>query len=323
MTEPLKYITGLWNAEDFAVLPGGRWVVTTGLAGPGRPAGQLGLIDAGTKVHTTLFPGRATVAPLGAPYETSPPDPTVFDAHGLSLRVGERGVHRLYVVNHGGREAIELFDVDTRPEVPAIAWVGAVLQQDGVWGNAVAALPEGGFAATNYLDQNDPDAFEKVYAGLPTGNVKEWHESAGWTDLPGTEASSPNGLTVSPDGQWLFICSWSARRVIRVSRGGDAVQRDEVSVGFMPDNAKWHESGILIAGQHTDPRTLIDDFFAKSIAVYPYSVARIDAVTLDVTTLVHGSDEHFGTAATGYPVGEELWMSNARGDRIAYLPWTG
>ena len=69
-------------------------------------------------------------------------------------------MHTLYVVNHGGREAIEVFEITSEPTV---TWIGAIVQDTNVWGNAVAALPDGGVVVTNYLDLTDTEAFDKVY----------------------------------------------------------------------------------------------------------------------------------------------------------------
>src|SRR6202012_1289216 len=97
-----------------------------------------------------------------------------------SLLPGENDRHLLYLVNHGGREAIEVFEIDMTADRRAVAWVGAILQAPTVWGNAVAALPDGGIVATNSLDLTDSTAFDRVYAGKVTGSLMEWHPGQGW-----------------------------------------------------------------------------------------------------------------------------------------------
>ncbi len=316
----LGFVTGLWNAEDLVEVPGTRWIVASGMVGPEHPSGHLYLVDADAKTGEELFPAKVEIRPAGAPYSEDPPDPESFDAHGLHLRPGEDGVHTLYLVNHGGREAIEVFEVDARGDEPAVAWIGAIIQHPGVWGNAVAPLPDGGIVVTNYLDLNDPNAFDKVYAAEITGNIKEWHADRGWEDVPGTECSAPNGVDVSPDGRWCFIASWSAKKLIRVSRGAAEVQRDEQPLGFLADNVKWHADGtITVAGQDSEPETVFAGVGAHAIVHYPVHVVKVDPETLALTELVRVENEHFGTAASGVEINGVLWISNARGDRVAYV----
>jgi hypothetical protein len=315
LTVQLGYVTDIWHAEDLARVPGTRWLIASGLTGPGRPQGHLHLIDAEAKSGAPVAIGERR----SDDYGEAPPDWSIFDPHGLDLRPGAGDVHTLFVVNHGGREAIEIFEVDAAG--PTVTWIGAVVQDTNVWGNAVAALPDGGIVVTNYLDLSDKEAFEKVYTGRPTGNLKEWHAGTGWEDVPGTECSAPNGVNVSPDGRWLYMNSWSTKRFIRVSRGVADIQRDELPIGFLTDNVKWSEDGnsLLIAGQASEPATVFAAYDGQAIANFRVGVARIDPKTLEVEILVDDEYADFGTAASGVEVDGTLWISNARGDRIAYV----
>jgi hypothetical protein len=62
-----------------------------------------------------------------------PLDPALFNARGLSLSrlAGDRW--RLLVVNHGGRESIEVFDVDLAPARPRLVWRGCLPMPAGQW----------------------------------------------------------------------------------------------------------------------------------------------------------------------------------------------
>jgi len=72
-----------------------------------------------------------------------------FRPHGLHLPPGENGRHTLYVVAHGDREAIEVFELDLGGAVPTLNWVGCAVAPEALALNSVVALPEGGFAATS------------------------------------------------------------------------------------------------------------------------------------------------------------------------------
>ena len=312
----LGYVTDVWNAEDLARVPGTRWLIASGLAGPEHPQGHLHLIDTDAKTGEIV---EIAVRPADGDYDPTPPDWKIFDAHGLDLRPGDGDLHTLFVVNHGGREAIEVFEIDATG--PTVTWIGAIVQDTNVWGNAVVALPDGGVVVTNYLDLTDTEAFDKVFGGRPTGNLKEWHAGTGWEDVPGSECCAPNGVNVSADGRWLYMNSWATRRFIRLSRGIADVRRDEVPIGFLTDNVKWSEDGasILIAGQASEPPTVFAAYDGQPIANFRVGAARIDPTTLAVEVLVDGEYDGYGTAATALEVDGQLWLSNARGDRIAYV----
>jgi hypothetical protein len=92
----LQFICGAEHPEDLAHLPGTRWMIASGLSvGAG-----LKLLDREGHTATTL---QWTSAPMD-------------------------GRYRLYVVNHGGRESIEIFDVAPGPGAPSLAWRGCVLK---------------------------------------------------------------------------------------------------------------------------------------------------------------------------------------------------
>ena len=110
-----------------------------------------------------------------------------------TLKEGHRGVHTLYAVHHGGRESVELFELDTRKTPIAIAWIGCVVAPDPIGLNAVVALPDGGFAATNFDPRQAPGGrggfSPALTAGERNGEVWEWHQRSGWAKVPGSEGS--------------------------------------------------------------------------------------------------------------------------------------
>ena len=115
-----------------------------------------------------------------------------FSTHGLYLKAGRRSTHTLYAVHHGGRESIEVFTFDAGTTPPAVTWVGCVVAPDPIGLNAVVALPDGGFAATNFDPRPPsgapaPGVSAKVLSGDWNGEVWEWHPKTGWAKVPGSE----------------------------------------------------------------------------------------------------------------------------------------
>jgi sugar lactone lactonase YvrE len=107
-------------------------------------------------------------------------------------------------VNHGGREAVELFEVSAVGEV-SLAWRGCALPPDQAILNDVVALPDGGFLATKMYSSSRTTpgilTLGRALLGMETGEVLEWQPGAGFREVPGTRGSIPNGIEVSDDGE--------------------------------------------------------------------------------------------------------------------------
>ena len=116
----VRFICNLISPEDLAVVPGSEWVIASG----NRPGGRIHLVSVRDKTATELFPGARSERLDAATYPTCPgpldPDEgDEFTAHGLYLKPGSDAVHTLYVVHHGRRESIEVFEVDARAQSDA------------------------------------------------------------------------------------------------------------------------------------------------------------------------------------------------------------
>ena len=98
-----------------------------------------------------------------------PVDLATFVAHGLDLQRQDANRYRLYVTNHGARESVEVFDIETAQSPPTIAWVGCVALSARAPADGVAILADGGFMVTNTLDPSIPNGFAEMLTGKITG----------------------------------------------------------------------------------------------------------------------------------------------------------
>lgn len=303
----VEFVCGPVSPEDLVAVPESPWVIVAGM----EDDGYLYATDSRNHRSTVLFP----VSSYG-----SRPDPAFADCggpltggfrpHGLNLRPGPDGRHTLYVVRHGAREAIEVFELDARGGRPVLTWTGCAEAPEGVTFNSVAALPGGGFAATHFA--------------LPLGRVWEWGPGAGWAEVPGTETNGPNGIVASPDGRRLYIGGWGTRSLIRVSRGETPVRQDAVEVGFHVDNVRWAPDGSLLAAGHLGdgPESIFECLGQGRCDAVTSRVARVDPDALTAEEIVrYPSNEHFILGTVGLEVGGEIWVGGIAGsDRIARFP---
>ena len=176
---------------------------------------------------------KATYASCPGPLD--PAEKEKFSAHGLSLRPGGNGVHTVYMVHHGFRESVEVFELDARPSKPTLTWTGCVVAPR----EYRAEFGQYGSGRRLCRDQprqprRRPVAGRNITAGGNTGELWEWNPKDGWKMVPGSESPTPNGIEVSKDGKWYYVNLWAAQKVMRLSRGVTPPQKDVVDVPFTP-----------------------------------------------------------------------------------------
>src|SRR5215467_6731226 len=193
----LSFICGVQNPEDLVQVPSTRWVVASGMA----PGSGLHLVDTRAKTVRNLYaPGLSTVRTDKTKYGhcPGPLDPKQAVLHGLSLRMAPNGRFTVYATNHGGRESIEVFELDASGPTPTAAWTGCVLMPDKMAANSVASFSDGSLVATVLIMPGK--TFEDAFAGRTTGAVFLWTPgTASFRQLPGTQLSANNGIETSPD----------------------------------------------------------------------------------------------------------------------------
>ncbi len=301
----LHFVCGLTNVEDFLPV-GGRWLV----GGSYKP-GSVGLYLIDT-VAKTAKPVTLSVAAKPDPmYDCTAPDLTGLATHGLDVVHGRGGISTVYAVNHGGRESVEVFRLNAAKG--SAEWVGCVVLPPGANGNSVAALPNGAFVVTKFLDNGDKEAFQHILAGQINGVVYLWTPGKGFTEVPGTQLSGDNGILASRDGRWLYVNAYGTREIYRVPLSGQG-ERSSVKVDFNPDNLRWAPDGtIFVTGQFVTPRNLAGP--------HGWATARLEPQTLKVTPMVKEPGlPQFDDATSAVQVGKTLWFGTFRGDRVAYRP---
>src|SRR4051812_12436986 len=128
----VKFICDQASPEDLVVVPGEEWVV----AGAYAPTnGGIRLVNVRDQTTTVLLPtAKPQQRPDAKAYPScpGPMDPSEKDLriHGIYLRPGRNSVHTLYAVHHGGREAIEIFELDARSKPPSLTWIGCSVAPD-------------------------------------------------------------------------------------------------------------------------------------------------------------------------------------------------
>ena len=317
----LNFLCGIQNGEDLVLIPNTRWLLASGMA----PGSGLHLVDTRAKTARNLYAADApSVRADRTKYANCPGplDPKLAVLHGLSLRPAQSGRYTVYATNHGGRQSIEVFEIDARGAAPAATWVGCVLMPNGLEANSVAAFTDGSLVATVLIMPGK--TFADAFAGKITGAVYLWTPgSAAFRVLPGTELSANNGIETSPDDNEFYVVSSTLKRVVAFSRSNPGTPlRFAQLAEFGPDNVRWTTDNRLITAGMIDnepacggpPKTEEGIRCARG-----YIAATIDPKTMAVKELARGpATPSFTGTAIAMLVGDELWLGSFNANRLAY-----
>jgi hypothetical protein len=325
----LRFVCGAEHPEDLAHIPGTVWLIASGFS---NGAG-LKLVDTRNNRLRRWYigsprqvePDRQTYHDCGAP-----PDPAVFNAHGISLRATAQGLYTLYVVNHGGRESIEIFTVDPRGPEPDLTWKGCAMLPTGMAANSVAAFHDGTILATVL---NTPGtSIADFVAGKKTGVVLARKPGAGaFAVIPGTELPGNNGLETSRDDKQFYVVAFGWHAVVVFSWADPRKPpRQAVAPGFMPDNIHWDGGRLIAAGMQLDEpacggRRKVANGRADDMRCHRgYTVAELDPVTLQFNILAYSEpNPDFNGVSAAVIVDSELWLGSYQADRLAHRPLPG
>ena len=165
---PARPVCGFQNPEDLVPLPDGRRLLVSEFGNiEGTRPGRIVLYDLATDARTVLYEGGAPAASAerwGDPACPGPPS-RAFAPHGIDLGRRPDGGLVLLAVDHGGREAIEFFDVTVDGAV-AVTWRGCAMPPPGSFLNDVASLPDGGCVTTHMYERSTGTVGDGACSGL-------------------------------------------------------------------------------------------------------------------------------------------------------------
>lgn len=304
----LNFICGMRAPEDLVKVPDAPWIIASGLANAQQPgSGGLYLINETAKTATKVaLPATGTAR---APYDKCPGplNPQTFSAHGLNIRAQGPGRAHLFVVGHGGREAIEVFEVASGGGTPALTWIGCVTPPAGVFMNSVTTLADGRIFATNFY--NAPKTMANALAGEDTGWVMQWKPGGQFEKVPGTDLPGPNGIEITPDGRWMFVAVTGTSRVMRYDLNDTWRAGTFINGNLRADNLRWAPDGrLLLAGPGNGPQ-----------GAGPAVVALDPGPSLKTTDVLREPPSPaFPGHAAALISGKTLWLGTYNGDRVAW-----
>ena len=322
----LSFLCGAIKPEDLKRIPGTPYLVASGFS----PGSGLKLVDTRRKQFRFWYTGAADqIAPDPPRYPdcATPPDPALFNARGLSLRKTGRASASLLVVNHGGREAVEVFAISMGAgrDAPTLRWQGCLRMPEGHVGNAVASYADGTVLVSVLtrpgMTITDFERGEKtggIYERAPRGS--------GFSLIPGTELPGNNGLETARDDSGFYAVAFGLRAVALFKRGStDGPAAIVPAPGFMPDNIHWNGNRLIAAGMSSDEpacggtRKIINGVADTMQCPRGWRVAELDPRRKTFRLVAEGARmPGFNGVSQALLMGRTLWLGSYQADRIAY-----
>lgn len=323
----LSFICNADRPEDLARIPGTRWIIASGF---NRGSG-LKLVHTQKATLRRMFDARADQIAWDRkkyPDCQTAPDPAEFNARGISLRRSGRGRAVLHVVNHGGRESVEVFEVRwaSHHREPRLQWKGCLLMPAGHVGNAVATYRDGTVLVsvltrpgTSITDFERGFATGGIYQRRPGDNA--------FRLIPGTELPGNNGLETSRDDKEFYVVAFGWRAVAIFDRNSVAGPKAAIKApGFMPDNIHFDGGRLIAAGMISDEpacggvRKIIDGVADKMLCPRGFRVATLDAQRRRFRLVVdEPRNPAFNGVSSAIIIGKDVWLGSYQADRIAYF----
>jgi len=317
------------------VLPGGKHLLVSQIDAQLDPSGSmrwkpgnLAVLDLRTHAVHALYPpvrrGSTTTRSWGdahCPGEIG----DALSPHGIHLSWRPDGRMQLLVVNHGGRESVEFFEVTGRGRTLGLEWRGCVVAPAFSALNDVVALPEGGFLVTHMTRNDGPDALVRGMQagerGANTGHVWRWASSSGYTVVRGSEGPMPNGIEVDGSATSAYI---------NFGTSGGGVRKLDLETGTTlafaptpsPDNSAWSADGRLLVtglGKDADVASCLQATFAVTCNAKFY-VAVLDPSTLATQAFFEHEGPPMGMGTVAVQVGRYFYIGSAAGDRLLRVP---
>jgi hypothetical protein len=307
---------GFSNPEDLVMMPHGDALLVSEM-GEFRvhPPGALALLNLNTGLRESIEINWQTDERWGDS-ACAAPDASLFSPHGIDLTQRADGRHQLLVVNHGGREAVEFFELSEIDNEWQVTWKGCAIPPGDPYINDVAGLLDGGFLVTHMWDKTLPfeTVVEKLLGGEKVGWVYEWQIATGFTMLPNSVEQMPNGIAVNADNSKIFINVYIGNKTIRMDRATGVVDGSfEVQ---QPDNITVDENGDLWVASHKhDP--INQTCTQPGVCLLPFEIVKVNPQTLEKNVVLSHEGAPMGFSTVALKVGDAIYMGSAHGDRIA------
>ncbi len=317
--DAISVICGVSNPEDIVVTPDNKYLLISEFGGI-RPydstkSGGFALLRLSDKKIITpkISFGKNIWG------EDSCKQNEIFGPHGIDLVQREDGSYQLGVINHYPGETIEMFELVQKFEQDtwSFVWRGCVEVPEKYYLNDVALKKDGTFYVS-HMYSRDITMTKWLITALfkkDSGVILEWNKDS-FIEIPNSEGSGPNGITLNELTNNLFISYNQGDRVVKFDLSDNKkLQTFKVE---SPDNIYINKDSVWLTSLDFQPNDA-GDCIERPACSLPFSIYEIDRETFVLKNENSFNKTVFGLPTIAVPIDNTIFMGSFHSDRLGYF----
>jgi len=317
--DAISVICGVSNPEDIVVTPDNKYLLISKFGGI-RPydstkSGGFALLRlSDNKIITPKISFGKNI--WG---EDSCKQNEIFGPHGIDLVQREDGSYQLGVINHYPGETIEMFELVQKSEQDtwSFVWRGCVEVPEKYYLNDVALKKDGTFYVS-HMYSRDITMTKWLITALfkkDSGVILEWNKDS-FIEIPNSEGSGPNGITLNELTNNLFISYNQGDRVVKFDLSDNKkLQTFKVE---SPDNIYINKDSVWLTSLDFQPNDA-GDCIERPACSLPFSIYEIDRETFVLKNENSFNKTVFGLPTIAVPIDNTIFMGSFHSDRLGYF----
>lgn len=317
--DAISVICGVSNPEDIVVTPDNKYLLISEFGGI-RPydstkSGGFALLRlSDNKIITPKISFGKNI--WG---EDSCKQNNIFGPHGIDFVQREDGSYQLGVINHYPGETIEMFELVQKSEHDtwSFVWRGCIEVPEKYYLNDVALKKDGTFYVSHMYSRNITMTKWLITALLKkdSGVILEWNKDS-FIEIPNSEGSGPNGITLNESTNNLFISYNQGDRVVKFDLSDNKkLQTFKVE---SPDNIYINKDSVWLTSLDFQPNDA-GDCIERPACSLPFSIYEIDRETFVLKNKNSFNKTVFGLPTIALPIENVIIMGSFHSDRLGYF----
>ena len=317
--DAISVICGVSNPEDIVVTPDNKYLLISEFGGI-RPydstkSGGFALLRlSDNKIITPKISFGKNI--WG---EDSCKQNEIFGPHGIDLVQRLDGSYQLGVINHYPDETIEMFELVQKSEQDtwSLVWKGCIEVPEKYYLNDVALKKDGTFYVS-HMYSRDITMTKWLITALfkkDSGVILEWNKDS-FIEIPNSEGSGPNGITLNELTNNLFISYNQGDRVVKFDLSDNKkLQTFKVE---SPDNIYINKDSVWLTSLDFQPNDA-GDCIERPACSLPFSIYEIDRETFVLKNENSFNKTVFGLPTIAVPIDNTIFMGSFHSDRLGYF----
>jgi len=317
--DAISVICGVSNPEDIVVTPDNKYLLISEFGGI-RPydstkSGGFALLRlSDNKIITPKISFGKNI--WG---EDSCKQNDIFGPHGIDLVQREDGSYQLGVINHYPGETIEMFELVQKSEHDtwSFVWRGCIEVPEKYYLNDVALKKDGTFYVSHMYSRDITMTKWLITALLKkdSGVILEWNKDS-FIEIPNSEGSGPNGITLNESTNNLFISYNQGDRVVKFDLSDNKkLQTFKIE---SPDNIYINKDSVWLTSLDFQPNDA-GDCIERPACSLPFSIYEIDRETFVLKNKNSFNKTVFGLPTIALPIENVIIMGSFHSDRLGYF----